>query len=154
MGHLPVHYQIREVDKEKKVVKMFQKFLGVYTLHSQSFSNSDSAFSPIYIQSMFESDSATLEHTKKGEEHFLLLAYTNGSFVWAITPELPKKGRASQVSLSLCANASNLEIPPSRGWYTGNIFVGWGHEVNIEVFPKRGKKHIKREHKMINVSFS
>ena len=128
---------------------MFQKLLGVYTLYSQSLSDS---FGPIYIHSMFESE--TLKHTKKGMEHFLLLAHINGSFVWAITPELPKKGRASQVSLSLCANASNLEIPPSRGWYTGNIFVGWRHEVNIEVFPKRGKKHIKREHKMINDSFS
>ena len=158
MDHLPRHYQIRRNDKEKKIVKMFQEVLGVYTLYSQSLSDfghsTDSALGPIYIQSMFESESKTLEYTKKGKEHFLLLAYTNGSFVWAITPELPKKGRASQVSLSLCANASNLEIPPSRGWYTGNIFVGWRHEVNIEVFPKRGKKHIKRGHKMINDSFS
>jgi len=40
------------------------------------------------------------------------------------------------VSLPLCANASNLEIPPIRGWYTGNIFEGWKHEISIEVFPK------------------
>ena len=122
VDHLPRHYQIRRNDKEKKIVKMFQEVLGVYTLHSQSLSDfghsTDSALGPIYIQSMFESESKTLEYTKKGKEHFLLLAYTNGSFVWAITPELPKKGRASHVSLSLCANASNLEIPPSRGWYT------------------------------------
>ena len=92
---------------------MFQKFLGVYTLHSQSLS--DPAFNlPIYIQSMFEQGSETLEHTKKGKEHFLLLAYTNGSFVWAIIPELPKIGL--DVPLPLCANSSNLEIPPTRGW--------------------------------------
>ena len=73
---------------------MFQKFLGGYTLHShsQGFSNSDTAFGPIYIQSMFESESAILEHTKKGKDHFLLLAYTNASFVWTIIPELPKIG--------------------------------------------------------------
>ena len=117
---------------------MFQKLLGVYTLYSQSLSDS---FGPIYIQSMIESE--TLKHTKKGMEHFLLLAHINGSFVWAITPELPKKGRASQVSLSLCANASNLEIPPTRGWYTGNIFEGWKHEISIEVFPKGGENTMK-----------
>ena len=70
----------------EKIVKMFQEVLGVYTLYSQSLSDfghrSDSAFGPIYIQSMFESESETLEHTKKGKEHFLLLAYTNSSFVW------------------------------------------------------------------------
>ena len=138
---------------------MFQKVLGVYTLYSQGLSDlghsTDSALGPIYIQSMFESESKTLEYTKKGKEHFLLLAYTNGSLVWAITPELPKKGSALQVSFSLSANASNLEIPLTRGWYTGNIFEGWKHEISIEVFPKGGKKHIEIKHKMkINSSFS
>ena len=118
---------------------MFQKFLGVYTLYSQSMS--DKSIGPIYIQSMFESESESLEHTKKGKEHFLLLANSNGSYVWSIIPELPKNYLESRVSLPLCANASNLEIPPTRGWYTGNIFVGWKHEVRIEVFPKGGKKH-------------
>ena len=133
--HLPVHYHIRKINKEKKIVKMFQKFLGVYTLYSRS----DTFFGPIYIQSMFESESGTREHTKKGKEHFLVLAYTNGSFVWSITPELPKTGHPSQASLPLCANASSLEIPPTRGWYTGNIFEGWKHEISVEVFPKGGK---------------
>ena len=133
---------------------MFQKFLGVYTLHSQSFSISDSAFSPIYIQSMFESESATLEHTKNGEEHFLLLAYTNASLVWTIIPGLPKIGSPSQVRLPLCANASNKEIPPTKGWYTGNIFVGWKHEINIEVFPKGGKHKNKKNHEVMNSLFS
>ena len=143
MNHLPRHYQIRGVDKEKKIVQMFQKFLGVYTLYSESFPNTSEG--PIYIQSMFESESETLEHTKKGKGHFLHLAmvpgpYKNGSFVWAITPELPKTGPASKVRLPLCANASSLETPPTRGWYTGNIFEGWKHEISVEVFPKGGKK--------------
>ena len=124
---------------------MFQKFLGVYTLYSKFRPRSDSAFGPIYIQSMFESESETLEHTKKGKGHFLHLAmvpgpHKNGSFVWSITPELPKTGPASKVRLPLCANASNLETPPTRGWYTGNIFEGWKHEISVEVFPKGGKK--------------
>ena len=138
MTHLPYHYQIRRIDKKKKVVKMFQKFLGIYTLHSQSLSDSG----PVYIQSMFqqESESESFQHTKEGKEHFLLLADTNGSFVWAITPEFPKTGFESEVTLPVCANASNLMTPPTRGWYTGNIFRGWKHELNIEVFPKGGKK--------------
>ena len=146
MDHLPAHYQIRVIDNEKKIAKMFQKFLGVYTLHSKP-SIPHATIGPIYIQSMFESESETLEHIKKGKENFLLLAIvpsTNGSFVvWAITPELPRTGLDSQVSLPLSANASDpsLQIPPTRGWYTGNIFEGWRHEVNIEVFPKGGKKH-------------
>ena len=139
VDHLPYHYQIREIGKEKKVFKMFQKFLGVYTLHSQSLSDSG----PIYIQTMFGSE--TLKYTKSGEENFLYLAYeskqgesyTNGSLVWTITPDSPKP--RSQVSLTICANASNLMMPPSRGWYTGNTFGGWKHELNIEVFPQGGE---------------
>ena len=179
VDHLPRHYQIRRNDKEKKIVKMFQEVLGVYTLHSQSLSDfghsTDSALGPIYIQSMFESESKTLEYTKKGKEHFLLLANTNGgptngSFVWAVTTELPKKGRAlgcftktlfqqqkwqcraSQLSLPLFANAPNLEFPPTRGWYTGNIFKGWQLELNIEVSPK-GDKNTKKKTCLINSHF-
>ena len=117
---------------------MFQKFLGVYTLYSQSVSDSG----PIYIQTMFESEA--LKYTKKGEEHFLSLAYTNGSSLWAITPELPKIGSESQVTLPVCANATNLKIPPSKGWYTGNIFGGWKSELKIEVFPKGGNKYLNK----------
>ena len=146
VDHLPYHYQIRGIGKEKKVFKMFQKFLGVYTLSSQSLSDSG----PIYVQTM--SGSETLKYTKSGEENFLYLAYeskqgqsslspyTNGSLVWTITPDSPKTRFGSQVSLPICANASNLMMPPSRGWYTGSIFGGWKHKLNIEVFPKGGKK--------------
>ena len=153
VDHLPYHYQIRGIEG-KKIVKMFQKFLGIYTLHSQSVSDSG----PVYIQSMLEQEfeSETLEHIEKGDEHFLSLAITNGSFVWAITPELPKTGSGfrSQVTLPVCANATNQKTPPSKGWYTGNIFGGWKSELNIEVIPKGGKKHFRIDNKIIDHSCS